>query len=119
MKPVRRVGFRVCPICGRMIQGRIDKKFCSDECRIYYNNARYRERHKVLSKSKVLEAICTNIVLIYKQNSRLLLKFILFISKLCKILSTFESFISKYFLHHDKDSFCIIIIAVCSSHLLC
>lgn len=29
---------RLCPECGEPIQGRIDKKFCSDACRNTYNN---------------------------------------------------------------------------------
>lgn len=27
-----------CPECGERIKGRADKKFCSDQCRISYNN---------------------------------------------------------------------------------
>ena len=29
---------RTCPECGEVINGRIDKKFCSDLCRNSYNN---------------------------------------------------------------------------------
>jgi YHS domain-containing protein len=29
---------RKCLECGDTIEGRIDKKFCSDQCRNYYNN---------------------------------------------------------------------------------
>ena len=29
---------RVCPQCGDPVYGRIDKKFCSDQCRNAYNN---------------------------------------------------------------------------------
>jgi predicted nucleic acid-binding Zn ribbon protein len=29
---------RTCPICGDQLSGRIDKKFCSDQCRTEYNN---------------------------------------------------------------------------------
>ncbi len=29
---------RTCPICGDQIIGRIDKIFCSDQCRTEYNN---------------------------------------------------------------------------------
>jgi len=29
-----------CPVCGDPIIGRIDKKFCSDQCRNTYNNQR-------------------------------------------------------------------------------
>lgn len=29
---------RICPECGDLIVGRVDKKFCSDQCRNTYNN---------------------------------------------------------------------------------
>jgi hypothetical protein len=29
---------KLCQDCGEKIMGRIDKKFCSDQCRISYNN---------------------------------------------------------------------------------
>ncbi len=29
---------RLCPECGELIRGRIDKKFCSDPCRNTFNN---------------------------------------------------------------------------------
>jgi YHS domain-containing protein len=29
---------RLCPECGDLITGRIDKKFCSDQCRNTFNN---------------------------------------------------------------------------------
>lgn len=29
---------RVCPECGELIKGRVDKKFCSDMCRNAFNN---------------------------------------------------------------------------------
>ncbi len=32
---------RLCPVCGDAIIGRIDKKFCSDQCRNTFNNERY------------------------------------------------------------------------------
>jgi predicted nucleic acid-binding Zn ribbon protein len=31
----------LCPVCGEPILGRIDKKFCSDQCRNTFNNRRY------------------------------------------------------------------------------
>jgi hypothetical protein len=31
---------RLCPECGEVIKGRIDKKFCSDMCRNSFNNKR-------------------------------------------------------------------------------
>lgn len=29
---------RICPVCGDIITGRVDKKFCSDQCRTEFNN---------------------------------------------------------------------------------
>lgn len=29
---------KTCPECGERVVGRIDKKFCSDTCRVSYNN---------------------------------------------------------------------------------
>lgn len=33
---------RRCPVCNCRISGRSDKKFCSDSCRAFYNNIKYR-----------------------------------------------------------------------------
>jgi predicted nucleic acid-binding Zn ribbon protein len=32
---------RLCPVCNDTILGRVDKKFCSDQCRNSFNNERY------------------------------------------------------------------------------
>jgi hypothetical protein len=32
---------RLCPVCGDEIIGRVDKKFCTDQCRNTFNNERY------------------------------------------------------------------------------
>ena len=37
---------RHCLRCGTPFQGRIDKKFCCDDCRTDWNNERRRERDK-------------------------------------------------------------------------
>ncbi|WP_205503988.1 hypothetical protein [Rufibacter psychrotolerans] len=34
---------RMCPQCGDVFRGRVDKRFCSDQCRACYNNASKRE----------------------------------------------------------------------------
>ena len=39
---------RRCLRCGAPYQGRIDKKFCCDDCRTDYHNNRRREREKEL-----------------------------------------------------------------------
>ena len=39
---------RVCPICGDAVTGRIDKKFCSDQCRTEYNNRYHKESNNYI-----------------------------------------------------------------------
>ena len=34
---------RTCPVCGDEIIGRIDKRFCSDQCRTEFNNKNNRD----------------------------------------------------------------------------
>lgn len=34
---------RECPVCGDVVKGRRDKRFCSDQCRANFNNERKRE----------------------------------------------------------------------------
>jgi hypothetical protein len=34
---------RICLDCGLQLQGRVDKKFCDDQCRSNYNNRIYSE----------------------------------------------------------------------------
>ncbi len=41
---------RVCPVCGDAITGRIDKKFCSDQCRNTFNNSRYSNENVMIQK---------------------------------------------------------------------
>lgn len=41
---------KFCPCCKKKIVGRSDKKFCSDECRILYNNRKYRGENRGMTK---------------------------------------------------------------------
>ncbi|MCG8579521.1 MAG: DUF2116 family Zn-ribbon domain-containing protein [Bacteroidales bacterium] len=41
---------RICPVCEDPIIGRIDKKFCSDQCRNSYNNRRYSYKKPLVQK---------------------------------------------------------------------
>lgn len=44
-----------CPVCLDNIQGRSDKKFCSDQCRSTFNNQHKKENEKIIqSVNKVL-----------------------------------------------------------------
>ena len=42
---------RLCPVCGEAIIGRVDKRFCSDQCRNSFNN------HKYVSKSEMVKKV--------------------------------------------------------------
>ncbi len=90
-----------CPVCGEEIFGRSDKKFCSDDCRTYFNNARYRSKYKSISHDKDLSTIYSTTYLLYDKNARFLLKFILLVTLMCKIFYTFGVSFSKNLLHHD------------------
>lgn len=47
---------RKCRECDRVVFGRVDKIFCSDECRNAYNNARERERkHETIEIDRILK----------------------------------------------------------------
>jgi len=39
-----------CPECGKAIIGRVDKKFCSDDCRSSFNNAKNRTTNNMMRK---------------------------------------------------------------------
>lgn len=41
---------RLCPVCGDPITGRVDKKFCSDQCRNSFNNHRYSNENVMIQK---------------------------------------------------------------------
>lgn len=44
-----------CQQCGAVLKGRSDKKFCSSECRIEFNNMRYRkENESMIAINKIL-----------------------------------------------------------------
>ena len=117
--PMENINRKMCPVCGEVIRGRLDKKFCSDECRVYFNNAKYRNKHKSMAQSRDLATIYSTTLLLYEQNSRFLLKFLLSASKICKIFYTFGVYISKKVLRHDQSCFCIIFIVVSCIDIMC
>lgn len=41
---------KLCPECGSVIKGRADKKFCSDDCRSAFNNAKNRTTNNMMRK---------------------------------------------------------------------
>lgn len=78
---------RKCPACGKDVIGRTDKRFCSDECRIFYNNAlRKRKRSR---NRKQIRAIIGNIREMDEADAKNLLRLLSRISKVFKIMSTF------------------------------
>ena len=76
-----------CPSCGKEVVGRLDKKFCSDECRIFYNNAA-RKRKRMRNQRRV-RSIVENTKELDKANAKFLLKMLERISKVFRLLSTF------------------------------
>ena len=41
---------RVCKDCGAVLRGRLDKKFCSDQCRNNHNNMKYSNANSRIRK---------------------------------------------------------------------
>ncbi len=41
---------RICPVCKDPIVGRVDKRFCSDQCRNSFNNQRYSSDNILVQK---------------------------------------------------------------------
>jgi predicted nucleic acid-binding Zn ribbon protein len=78
---------RKCPACGRDVIGRSDKRFCSDECRIFYNNA--LRRRKRSRNRRQIRAIVSNIRQMDEAGAKNLLRLLERISKVFKIMSTF------------------------------
>lgn len=76
-----------CPVCGKEVNGRSDKKFCSDECRTFFNNALGRRRRA--RNKKQLNAIRSNIMEMERVNAKILLRILSWVSKVFKIMSTF------------------------------
>ena len=77
---------RKCPVCGKIVNGRSDKKFCSDECRIFYNNALGRRRRA--RNGKQLNAIRSNIMEMEKADAKFLLRILSWISKVFRRMSS-------------------------------
>ncbi len=80
---------RVCLNCGINISGRTDKKFCSYNCRSYYNNSTYRERTLVLKNNKDVAEIMNSLHNLHIREANNLLKVVLFVAKFCERVSRF------------------------------
>ncbi|MBQ6311618.1 MAG: DUF2116 family Zn-ribbon domain-containing protein [Bacteroidales bacterium] len=79
------MGKKTCPVCGKEVNGRSDKKFCSDECRTFYNNSLGRRRRA--RNRKQLNAIRFNIMEMERADSRFLLRTLSWISKVFRVIS--------------------------------
>ena len=88
------VGDKVCPVCGEKIVGRTDKKYCSDECRAFVNNRKWRERRRLLGSDPTLAGIESDLAELCRGGGRRCLKIIAAITSVCKIMYKFG---------HQKD----------------
>lgn len=82
-------GGKVCPECGEKIVGRTDKKYCSDECRAFANNRRWRERRRLLGSDPTLAGIESDLTELCRGGGRRCLKLIAAITSVCKIMYKF------------------------------
>lgn len=81
---------KYCKTCGKIIIGRSDKIFCSYNCRVYFNNIKYRKSSQIYTGNKRLKKIYSILQFIQKRKSPFLLKIILLVAQICKIISTFD-----------------------------
>lgn len=58
---------RECPECGELFEGRIDKKFCCDQCRNTFNNRQNKDANN----------FCRNVNRILRNNRRVLEEFMI------------------------------------------
>jgi Uncharacterized protein containing a Zn-ribbon (DUF2116). len=52
---------KYCPVCGNKIVGRSDKKFCTDKCRTFYHNEKYRQDYIARKKEVIILFILMHI----------------------------------------------------------
>ena len=87
-------GDKVCPVCGKKIVGRTDKKYCSDECRAFVNNRKWRERRNAVAADATLGGIERDLEDLSMGGGGRYLKLIAAITSVCKIMYKFG---------HQKD----------------
>jgi predicted nucleic acid-binding Zn ribbon protein len=61
---------RTCIRCGKPLHGRVDKKFCSDDCRTDYHNQLRRERERDLRSINRILASNWKILTTFLRNGR-------------------------------------------------
>lgn len=86
---MEREGGKVCPVCGKRIVGRTDKKYCSDECRAFFNNRKLRERRSLMASDATLEGIGRDLAALSGAGGKRYLKLIAAITAFCKIIYKF------------------------------
>ena len=86
---------RVCPVCGSAIIGRKDKVYCCNDCRSFYHNLKYREKKRFVGMNNDMVKLRENALFLIEKKSLILLKFIVFLSGICKIISIFDIFMFK------------------------
>ena len=59
-----------CPECGSPIRGRADKKFCSDECRSSFNNAKNRNTNNMMRRINAVLKRNRDILLGFNPNGK-------------------------------------------------
>ena len=82
-------GDKVCPVCGKKIVGRTDKKYCCDECRTFANNRRWRERRNAVAADATLGGIERDLADLSMGGGGRYLKLIAAITSVCKIMYKF------------------------------
>ena len=84
---------RICIECGNKLEGRIDKKFCSDTCKNNYNN---------VLKSEFTSS--TRVINRFLRNNRKVLKELKHGTKVSKTALLEKGFNFKYFTHILKTA---------------
>ena len=82
-------GGKVCPVCGEKIVGRSDKKYCSDECRTFANNRKWREKRNLMASYTTLAGIGRDLMALSGAGGGRYLKLIAAITSVCKIMYKF------------------------------
>lgn len=80
-----------CIVCGEVVQGRSDKKFCSTECKSFHNNLQKRELTIAAEEDKHVKRIRRNILVLFKNKRKHSLKILAHISQVFKIMTTFRN----------------------------
>lgn len=60
---------KACPVCGSVLTGRSDKKFCDDGCRTTFNNRRWQQESEDIRKTHAILRRNRRILLSYSSSS--------------------------------------------------